>query len=188
MSALCGLTLVKDYLEITDIAGDTLISELISGHSAFVENYCSRSFAASSYLSEKFSLESDLVSKIKTKHYPIISVASLIDNGATIPVTDYQVDKETGIIELKEAAITQSIYGRYFSKGVGKVVISYRAGYETIPKDLEISVARQVAKIYSLKDHDGMKSEKMGSYSFTKQEGHLLPEVKAVYDHYVKVI
>lgn len=187
MENLCGLTNVKNYLELTDIdvARDALIQDLITAHSVFVENYCARSFTASTYLNEKLTLTDDFISTIRTKHFPVISLISLKDYGTIIPATDYIVNLETGIIRLKENVITES--GNYFTQGIGRVEISYCAGYETIPKDLEMAVVQQVAKIYSLKDYDGMKSERIGGYSFNKQEEFLLAGVKAVYERYTRV-
>lgn len=180
MGNLCDLLQIKEYLELAEenLKRDALIESIIIAHSAFVEDYCARTFAAGTYTSEKFNIYDNYISKIKTKHYPIISINNFKDNGSNIAASDYILDLENGIIEL---------ISKWFTKGTGKVEITYQAGYQTIPKALEFAVVQQVSKIYSMKDYDGMSAEKTGSYSYTKQKDFLLPEVKIIYDKFSKI-
>ncbi|MBO8169966.1 MAG: phage gp6-like head-tail connector protein [Thermoanaerobacteraceae bacterium] len=115
---LTTLGKVKEYLEIdqTDTSKDSILERLISSASATIENRLRRKIPVADY-TEKFYGKH---TKLFPRQYPIISVASLTFEGE--PLTDYKI-RETYI----------DLNGEYD----GEFELSYRAGYETIPEDLE---------------------------------------------------
>lgn len=55
-----------------------------------------------------------------------------------------------------------------FTSGRQNVRVTHRAGYRNIPGDLNMICKGLVAKIYANRDKHGLKSEKIGNYSYTR--------------------
>lgn len=116
--ALTTLDKVKEYLEIAedDMSRDSVLTRLIPTASSAIEQYCRRKFNAADY-EESYPGPKKM---LFPRQYPIISIASLTDDDEAIE--DYK--NRESYIDL----------GATYS---GEIEISYRAGYETIPDDLE---------------------------------------------------
>jgi len=53
-------------------------------------------------------------------------------------------------------------------QSIGRVVVAYRAGYETIPADLQLAATELVAQAYQQgRQNPAVKSETLGDYSYT---------------------
>ncbi len=110
---------VKAYLEIAadDTSRDEVITRLITSAQATIENYCRRKFEAANY-------EENIdgpARRIFPEQYPIISINALTYGDDNTEIENY---KNRGtFIDL------MLVYN--------DIKLSYRAGYETIPGDLE---------------------------------------------------
>lgn len=72
--------------------------------------------------------------------------------------TDYEVYAEDG-----------RLYNPYgWTKGYNNICVDYRAGYETIPDDIQSACCELVKLMYGISKRDiSVKSEKIGSYQYT---------------------
>jgi len=68
--------------------------------------------------------------------------------------------------------------------GVRQIAITYTAGYDEIPPDVEQAVIEMVADAYKRRDRLGQRSRSMGGESVTYFVDTTLPSVKAVADKY----
>lgn len=117
--ALTTLEKVKAYLEIAadDTGRDEVLTRLITSAQATIENYCRRKFEAADY-EENFD---GPARRIFPKQYPVISVSSLVYG-----------DNDTAIEDYKNRGTHIDLIYNYCD-----IDISYRAGYESVPDDLE---------------------------------------------------
>lgn len=114
----------KEFLKIdpTNTSRDVFLQMQLDVITEAIENYCRRRFKAEDYVQTFYSEDYDRRSyTIETAVYPLISVASVTQDGGLI-TDSYRVNKATGTITRPE--------GWFFGK---ETVISYRAGYEVVP-------------------------------------------------------
>jgi hypothetical protein len=156
---------------------------LIDVFTELFESFCGRKFQARTH-TEYHDGEGDPV--IIPNHYPIISASgvSIWDDTSSVPVwgsdtlvssDDYYVDNE-GYTIIRRSG--------YFGDGTGNVKVSYWAGYDTIPSDLEYACVSEV--IRAVKRRNTMDvlnitgAEKSTSYIID----YFLPQTKAILSRY----
>lgn len=132
--AIITNTDLKEYLKITGTSQDALLTKICNRAQEIIEGYLRRKIEQATYTSE---LHDGGVAFIVTKNRPIISIASLKDNGTAVDSSKYVVYKESGIVALKSG---------YFTSGPQKVEITYDAGYATVP-ELVKQAALEVAQL-----------------------------------------
>jgi hypothetical protein len=122
---------------------DALIESLIMQETDFIQNFCCREFFYNTYTEY---IDGDGGDHIFVGESPIASVTSVHDDvdrvyGANtlIPVTDYFVDTNNGIIKLTDS-VTDEAYGN--------VKVIYLGGFKVIPKDLELACCQRVYADY----------------------------------------
>lgn len=73
---------------------------------------------------------------------PIVSVASIVEDGTTLTTDDYEIDSGAGrIYKLTDDART------YWSGE--KITVVYDAGWDTVPDDLKLAAAKMAKMIWS---------------------------------------
>lgn len=91
---------------------------------------------------------------------------------------DCRIDLDRGIIKFSNHwRVPSAVYGRGFAHGPARlshghqnVLIQYRAGYETIPADVQQVASEMVAVAYRLAKRGGdaaLQSESLGDYSYS---------------------
>lgn len=179
---LATLAQVKQYIgNASDATDDSLLTALIESASARIERDCSRTFDLTQY-SEIH--DGDGSRRLTVRNSPLVSVSSLIINGRTIPQsTAFNAD---GWVVASPWGL--SLRGQYrFEFGVQNVVITYSAGYPSIPDDLSQACAAMVSLLYKERDRLGLTSKSVGgeSISYTTD----MPEyVRRVIDSYRSVM
>jgi uncharacterized phiE125 gp8 family phage protein len=154
--ALTSLATVKEYLNITVGSEDNLLERLINSCTDFIESYCGRRFKIEVYVSEKYDGNSE--KKLYLKNYPIILVSELKIDNIVIALADFKIYNNEGSL----------YYTAGFNKEMQNILVSYQAGYSTIPYDLEQACIKLVAGIYQSRGGTaatGVKSENIGDYS-----------------------
>lgn len=168
---------VKQYLEISDNAEDTILTSLADRVSAFVETYCNRVFASTDY-DELYDGNSNR--SLVVMNYPITSFTTL---------------------EIADLAV---VSGDYFWYDYGEIILNkgtfgskrqsvhciYTAGFATIPLDIEDVVIKLVAMAFFGKGKDrlGVSSKTLGSEgSITFTKSKLPTEVELVLDAYKQI-
>ena len=172
---------VKEYLGLTDDNDEDFIGNLITRASDFIAKYCRRVFQDADY-TEYYNGVGNR--SICLKQYPVNSVASLHDDldreygtDHLIATTDYVIDEDAGILTLD---------GYRFGAGLKNIKVVYNAGYATIPANLEQACIELVSMKYNTKESEGIKSEKIGSYSVSYSEAEIPATIKATLTKYIK--
>jgi len=135
---------------------DALLQRLITALSAWVETYCNRHFLAADYV-ESYNGLGGSHQKQVLKNFPIISVAGVGINGTVVPAS---ASPNLPGFAFDQSTIYLRSYG--FSAGYQNVQISYRAGYATIPTDLEQNVIGLIAWRYRESKRIGETSNSLG--------------------------
>lgn len=91
------------------------------------------------------------------------------------PEFNYVVDYPRGIIHPTFTKFWDE--PKFFNAGAQSIIIKYRAGYETIPADLE-QICIDLVGIYffARKRDSGVKSEKLGDYAYVRSDEGNLPD------------
>ena len=155
---LTTLTAVKAYLEVTGTDDDALLTDLVARASDAIVAYCGRAFAAADYDECHDGDGSDIV---LLDQRPVISVSALSEDDDAVEADDFVVYPELGIVRLKSGV---------FGRGVRNVRVSYRAGHETIPADVEQAAIEWVAAMYRARGEVAgrdVSSERVGDYAVT---------------------
>lgn len=136
---------------------DALLQRLITALSAWVETYCNRHFLAADYV-ESYNGLGGSHQKQVLKNFPIISVAGIGINGTiTVPAS---ASPNLPGFAFDDSTVYLRSYG--FIAGYQNVQISYRAGYDVIPTDLEQNVIGLIAWRYRESKRIGQTSNSLG--------------------------
>lgn len=177
---LTTLATVKGYLpgiDALDTQFDTLLERLITAVSAKFTAEVGRSLASAA-ATETYNGHGG--QRLTTKRFPIISVASLSIDGlaitprASVGESGYVVDDATSI----------ALEGYFFSQGLQNVVVTYTAGYATIPLDVEQVIVKMVCLQFRDKDRIGQGSRSMQGESVSYADGPVLAAWREVVDLY----
>jgi hypothetical protein len=156
--ALTSLSAVKAYLGVAGTDDDALLTELIARASDGIVAHCGREFAAADY--EEYH-DGDGSDSVLLNQRPVIEVLALSDDGVEVAADDHVTYPELGVVRLKSGV---------FGRGARSVYVSYRAGYETIPGDVEQAAIQWTAELYQGRgaaDGREIKSERVGDYAVT---------------------
>ncbi|MDQ1326679.1 MAG: hypothetical protein QG564_1805 [Campylobacterota bacterium] len=120
MADLTSVADVKKYLRINSATDDALIGSLVSSASKFIESWCGRSFSAADYV-EKFNGTNRDYHFVK--HTPLNSLVYVKVNNINEEVLNYNEE--------------MIVISNTFKSGRINCEISYNAGYDVIPADIE---------------------------------------------------
>lgn len=193
---LITLTDLKDFLGLTDITHDILLSRIIERVSSVFDDETRRKLAARDYTYDSTSADYDPDNavldgngrdRLALPQYPVNSLSTLkintfeIDERADVFSTGWVLDRKNGIITLA---------GYLFTEGLSNIDLVYNAGYATVPADLEGAAVEQSAWVFKQSTPGGAllgvsgKTLADGSIQFTSKE--LLPSVRATIERYKK--
>lgn len=149
---LVDLDTVKDELGITDTTQDDFLARAISQVSRAMASYCNRVLVKEQVTDTIYSrLGRD---QLVLSRFPVIDVtAATVADGTggqttLIEDTDFAVDKERGwLIRLGSSGVPTSWYS-------SPTTVTYEAGYETIPDDLQQAATRMVTARFHGKGRD----------------------------------
>lgn len=154
--ALTDLAAVKRYLgDELDSSSDEELTRLIGAASSWFESATGLTFAQVTYTGEKQNgPQFRSKTSILPKNIPVISVTSVAVDGVTIPA-------QTTAGGDGWALVDDVIYlvGYSVPPGVANVVITYVAGYATVPADVQQAVIEIVAWWFRGKEHTGLFSK-----------------------------
>lgn len=159
---LVTLAEYKAYIGIASTNQDSEISSIIPKVSQLIKNLCRRTFVDYT-INPKTEIFHGGVNSLSMKEYPLIDIISFdytTDYGQTTTALtefiDYVIDGEN------ESIISTSIdsYGNpiVFPRYTNGYILTYTAGYATLPEDLKIAVLDTVT--YYLKHDTAVHSAK----------------------------
>lgn len=151
---LTTLAKVKAELQSPD-ADDALLTTLIEQASATIETFCGRSFAAAAG-TETIRLDR-WRERLILDRTPVVSVASVVLSGQALDPASYEVESSGSGFLLRLDASSCSI-----GWPVGRVVVTYTAGYSATPPDVERCCIDLVSRAYFARGRDpALRSEKI---------------------------
>jgi hypothetical protein len=140
---------------------------------------------------------------------PIVSVASLTVDGISIPastavtVPGYVIDGSGKSLAIRSGSGGPGIGGGaltvgfaflrnrqrsswFFAEGIQNVAVTYSAGYEETPPDIEMAVRQMVSVNYKRRQWIDQRTQMMaqGAGSIQFRDWELPPEVRSVMEHY----
>jgi len=202
--ALTTLADLKTYLGITDSSEDDLLNLLIADADAAILGYLDRAIEQAT-LTEYYS--GDGTTNLLLQQRPVTAITSVhVDSAAYAGQASGAVDSTTewtagedfyaqsvvenesnpgNIIAIKGPGTftgdgDRQTWGEW-PRGTGNIKVIYTAGYSTVPGDLAAACRILVAWMRSSREN-GMpvKSEKLGSYSYTLLEDTGIPELSTI--------
>lgn len=178
---LASVAALETYLNLD--AGnpdEALLVRLLVQVGTFIEGKVARAFAAADY-SETY--DGNGSHYMALRQGPIISIDTLlIDDMPMRPASRTAVG-----YAFKDSAVLLT-GGLKFERGIQNVEVSYRAGYEVIPADVELAAIEGAALVYKRRGHLDMSSQAMAG-STTSYLTQAMPEsVAAVINTYRRVV
>jgi hypothetical protein len=138
---------------------DIVLARLITAASAFFTTACARPILSATY-SELY--DGKGTNRLYLRETPVTAVASLtVDQLAVQPST---APGQPGWVLNGNVII---LYGRWFTRRLANVAVTYTAGYATPPADVAEAVMELVGLRYRGKDRLGKASESMGGIATT---------------------
>jgi hypothetical protein len=168
--------------------GDEILEMVIEAVSASFQNEASPDLKSATYTAEAY--DGNGRSYFYLDHYPVTTFTSLAEDGTTlVKDTDYFVDMDEGIVEKGCTGWPGLMYPAKWTANRGGIVVTYVAGYSTLPADIKLAALVEVGRQFS------MIREKMFGESSRTQEGmtisvntdELLPSTLATLGRYVRV-
>ena len=177
MVDLTTLDAAKLWAGVGGPSDDVLIAQLITSYSQFVRSYTNLDFDVRSYTIMRNGRGQI---HIMLPQRPINGVSSVVVDGlAILPQTSFGT---YGFRFSDRAVILDG--GAMFTLGQGNVVISYSAGYATIPADIAQAVNELVGLRYKEKDRIGFASKSLAGELVSFITKDMPVSVKTVLDQY----
>lgn len=189
---LTSLDAVKGELSISDGSKDDVLKRYITSASAAVSQYCNRKFQAET-IKDEFWPDRDLspviagVDVVQLTRGPVVSVASVTDNGVPLTETSgFRVDYDNAqVFRLDDLAYPRRWCG-------WPIAVQYVGGFETIPPDVEDAVIRMVTRRYSAKGRDpNLKQQNIPGVleqswwiATGAESGNMTPDIADILDNY----
>lgn len=173
---LCTLAEVKTYMGITDSNTDDILQQLITAASQFANSYCSRILKTGSYTDPSNGTGGHVLIPVQS---PITAVSGLTINDRTIPLS-------TGTSVMGYVFDDFAVYLRCarFSEGYQNVVLSYTAGYVTVPADLNNAVIELVVLKYRTKGQIGVSSRGIAGETISYTGADMSRNTRRVFNTY----
>lgn len=181
--AIISLADLKVYLELSSSAHDEMLKTFINAVTEYVESYLGRRIKYTTYTNQLVSGKNESTIYLT---FPIDSAQTFTlekNNGTQsspnwdeIDADNYEVDYASGMCRLIE--------GSTFVKGFSNYRVSYKAGYNTVPDDIEYAAVRLIKKAWDRKNGgDGIAEQELGSYRVVfNSEVFANKEIKSILD------
>jgi len=180
------LVLVREHLEFAagDTSKDEQLKSMINRSYKILEKYLGRQMKSQTITDEYY--DGDGTPTLLLKQWPINSVTSLFDDvdrdfagNTEISSDDYLIYGDEGRIELYN---DETI----FTVGKQNVKITYNAGYDTIPDDLELASTIHVAEVFKKANNEGLLTKSLGGLSIALQRAPISDELRHILAPYRK--
>lgn len=183
MTDLVTLAQVKVYLNLPSGAGpsDAVLQTMITAYSQAVRSYCNRDFTQQSYTEQIDGPDSP---RLALANGPVTSVAScsILDdqgNPTAVAVTDIR------IVSNGLGCVLAWPKG-WFPRGFGNIVITYTAGFATIPADLAQAVCELVGLRFRELDRIGYNSKSLAGETVSFNVKDMPASTKMILNQYRK--
>lgn len=181
MADLTTLAAVKAWLGISSdvTTNDALLARLITSASQRIQTIINRTILSDDYEEVRDGTGGVL---LVTREYPITEVSAVDVDGVAVGQGNALLP---GFYHNNVAVI---LNGRQFTKGYGNVRISYTAGYESIPSDLEQACIEIVAYAFKGRDRIGLSSKGLAGETTSYLTSEIPDSARAVINRYMRVV
>lgn len=167
---ITGCLLSANEVMLEGLDADSL-DWLINAASSFIESFCKRVFTNSgAVVTETIYLNGNGLDKLLLPNFPVA-------DDATIRVYEFDTVTQTVLTSLTEHTDYEvdftagALITGQWPNGFKNIKVTYSHGFTTatMPWDLKNACLELVKVLYANKDKAGLKSESIGSYSYTKE-------------------
>lgn len=185
--SLLSIDELRSAAGVSDSARDGELTALGNYISATITNACNVARASIGAIPPTLRLEA-LTESFRLKDYrheaitvarrPVVSIVSVTERDVVLATTDYELENNL----LYRLSGTQRICWPFYSNWQPThTVISYTAGWETVPDDLKYAAIRFVQTALAVSGRDPMlrskSTEGVASYSWYQKSSQVPPEV-----------
>lgn len=178
-------TKVKNYLNISSDSDNDLLDTLCNSITAWIEKFCNgRRFKSTEYTEELYDGDNLNGRWLQTNNYPVTSWTKLEYNAGSTSnpnwveydESDYETYNNQGIVWFDR-----------LETGKRNIRVTYTAGYDSMPYDLELLATKMVARTYEKRLSEHKESE--GSPDLNISWGKFLqPEDIQVLNNYSRAV
>jgi len=179
-NALVTLADQKTYLNISDSNSDSILEILINSVSTLINVYCERTLIETTYTD--LYLDGNGEKEIQLPNWPVASITSLAEDETSLT----EGLDEDYLLYTSDRAAYLWRYGDGWVDMHKGILITYVAGYSTVPKDLQLACFKQVAfEFHKWKNKDwGESSRSMADGSISVTTKNLLEDVEETLQRY----
>lgn len=180
--ALATLAQVKTYLDITTTDEDARLGALLAGLEKQVIKYLGYDPALQSYTERR---SGNGRFQMVLAFQPVVSIDSLTVDGIAVPA---QTNPPLGDGYVLNDNLIWLFGSRRFTKGIGNVMVTYQAGYASIPEAItQALVALTALRLQEIK-RAGISSKSLAGESVSYVYDAMPDTVRGYLDPYRKVI
>jgi len=172
MADLITVARAKQTNELNQV--DTLLlQQLIPAASNAIIKYCHREFVEEVLVDEKY--DGLGTPELFMKKFPVttlteVKIRELGGTEQDIPTSEILIYEDEGKLMFDPLANTTTIYC-HFPRGLQNILVSYTAGYATVPEDIQEACVQVITNMYSYTSstkNPALKSESLGMYSYSR--------------------
>lgn len=188
-NAIITLADAKAFLHKQNIStDDDIIETVIEAVSATFQNEAGPDLKSVTYTAEV----NDGTGKsfLYLPHYPVTTLTSVVEDGSTlVKDTDYFIDMDGGILEKANYGCGYHSFSGRWTRSKGGVVVTYVAGYATLPADIKLAALIELSRKCSMIEHSmfGETSRTVENVSITVNTDELLPATIATLGRYTRL-
>ena len=172
---LTTVAAVKAYLRITVSTDDALFTAGILSASAWIRSYLNRDITSTTYTEYK---DGTGTQTLMLGQYPITTVSSITSGGVAVDLTN--VVSRNGLIIRTD--------GQKWLAGYANIVVTYTAGYASVPYDIAAACNEIVAWRYEESKRIGQSSKSAGGQeTVAYQTTDVPPNVKTLLNNWRRV-
>lgn len=114
------------------------------------------------WYSDRIDIEGPDEDRVGLAHYPLVagSIAAVTNDGTALATTDWYTRDKVG-----EVVLTGD--GSFFAEGKQKVVVTYQAGYPSVPGALSLAGDAIGAWVFNQLPKAGFESERIGEVGYS---------------------
>lgn len=180
MAEFATIAQVKSYLGLNSSTDDPLLMQIIKGESALMANWMSREFEVATHVD---TFDGNGKTRRMLSSTPVVSVAAVTIGGVPVPAAISP--QGTGYILIDN--VVALVGGYAFHRGSYNCQITYTAGYDEVPDDVQQACIELVAQRYRAKDRIGLISKGLAGETTTYEIKALPDHVKLILQQYRRV-
>lgn len=177
---LTTLDNAKAWLNLTSAVSDEMLQRLITACSTFMQSWMNKTVRLVDYVETRNGIGG---TRLLLRNSPVASVASLSIDGQAIAAR-----AAPGGYGYTFDDISVMVYGTCFTIGQQNVTIAYRAGYASVPADLEQACLDTIGDWFKYRDRIGKTSEAIEGQSISFTNASLPARAKDVMMQYRSVV